>query len=1227
MYSLLRDKASRPESGPLSLAEIEERFDGNICRCTGYRPIMTAFHTFADEESPDSHEINGLPPFKFDKYDVSKEPAPPAELAALYANPKPLRIEGSDGTLWYRPTTLAEVQSVKEAHPQVKIVNGFTSQGVYGIDNETTVFVDVSKVPQLAAGAAAAADSLVVPASTTITELIRSLESNAKSSASFPEMVLHFQKVASWQVRNIGSVVGNLMMCRSYQFMSDLATVLMGAGATVRYTILATGKSFETPLNAFLRSEGDASVADNELIVTAIVIPYLKADEQFRSYRQAMRSNNAHAYVNAAFRVAVNDGVISSASFVFGCIDNAPVSATTAEKLAVGSKIDDKEQINKCLEALGEIALKPEPEYVTTRRTEGLDSFRRGLMSSFLFKFFCAIQTEGPAHLASTAVPYERTVSTGTQIFKTELPDDHPGKVPMSKTDAGEQAAGQVKYSGDLQFHQLLHAAFAQGTQAPAVVTSIDASEALAMPGVVDFVTAADIPGLNSASPFAPPEEVLMPVPFTGPAEGASEEDIAAAKKMATLLFVGQPVGMVVARSRREAEAASKKIKVTYADGGKGIYTIDEAIAAGKVEENALQADKGDIEKAFAKPGLKIFEGDFTFGGQSHFAMEKHTTTAVPDEQGRMIMYTATQGADMVRGFASAVLGRPSHKVEVNVKRLGGAFGAKFTKNIWTAMATAVCANKLNAPVVCQNSIEVDMTMGGNSRHPFKLHYKAAIDPSNNKVAAFELDAYQDKGCASDFSGFVGNEIISHSESLYSFEAIKVRVHMVNTNTSSNTAVRAPGIAQAVAIGEAMMDHMAAEIQADPEEFRKANFLSESESTMNGTPLAVTGYTMPLIWDELSKSSELAARKAAVAEFNKQNRWVKRGIAMTPSRYSLGPGLNAGVTCLINVHGSDMGGPTVEVHHGGHEMGQGLNTKVQQMVALKLKIPLESVHVHATSTAVSPNISITGGSVGSETTVAAAAKACDTLLARVQPVKEMIVKENAEAAKKDGKPEPTDEPTFAEVAAKAVGGLMNGLKVNLQVSENWSPKEGHLPNQVAHETEQSPLPQGAYLAFGAGVSEVEVDILTGDLRVLRSDILYDCGHSLNPLLDIGQAEGAFVMGQGFYTGEEIHYAPDGECITKGTWEYKPTLATNMPRDFRIEFLKDSPYAAGVMRAKAVGEPPLVFAYSIFAAVKQAISASRVERGLSSTVIMDVPATCERIFAAAQVESKDLVESM
>jgi xanthine dehydrogenase/oxidase len=370
-----------------------------------------------------------------------------------------------------------------------------------------------NQVPEVIKATAPAAGALTLPATTTITELIRTLEANSASSASFAEMVAHFKKVASWQVRNVGSITGNLMMARGQHFMSDLATVLMGAGASIRFTVFSSGASFETSLSEFLTKSGSAATADSDLLVTAVVVPFLGANEVFRSYRQAKRANNAHAIVNAALRVSVDAGVITAASFAFGCIDTTAVFASAAEKAIVGKKVGDQSAVAAALDALTGLKVLPEKEYITIRDLDGMTEYRRGLMTSFLYKFFVALVADAaPAITKSAGVAYVRPATTGTQMFKTVLPDDHPGKKPTPKQDVNEQACGNVKYVDDMDGgRDMLYGAIVMGTEAPALVIGLDASAALAMPGVVDFVTAVDIPGFNCASPFGPGEELLFP--------------------------------------------------------------------------------------------------------------------------------------------------------------------------------------------------------------------------------------------------------------------------------------------------------------------------------------------------------------------------------------------------------------------------------------------------------------------------------------------------------------------------------------------------------------------------------------------------------------------------------------------------------------------------------------------------------------------------------------------
>eukprot|EP00041_Stephanoeca_diplocostata_P035109 m.1226721 g.1226721 ORF g.1226721 m.1226721 type:complete len:1408 (-) comp24639_c0_seq1:828-5051(-) len=1229
MYSLLRDKSARPESGALTLTEIEERFDGNLCRCTGYRPILTAFHTFAGEEGRAHHDIEGLPQFEFGEYDPATEPAPPAPPANAGT---PLRFEGKDGSMWYRPVNMAQLKEVVGRFPDAKLVVGHTSTGVYGADSTTRVFVHLGALAEVVSDVTVGDSALTVPAGTTITELKRALEANGAKSPSFAHMVSHIECVANWNVRNVGTVAGNIMMARTQGFQSDLATILMGANATVYYTTLQTGDSVEEDFGTFLTGTATG------ILVTGFKIPFLAPNEQYRSYRQALRSNNAHALVNAAFRASVNEeGVVSEAALVFGCIGRSAIRATAAEKALVGKKVSSQDTLNAVIAALAEVDVHSDAQYISVRQPEGKDAYRRTLMSTFVYKFLVALQGDSAnSTVALTAQPSVAVPSSGKQVYGTVLPEDHPGRAPMPKLESADNASGESRFCDDFRPAGALYAAFALSTEAPALITGLDTSEVMNMPGVVDFVTASDIPGMNTSSPFAPGEELLLPTVYTEPKEGTSEEGIKVARHASTVLFVGQPVGIVVARSRREAEAAAKLVKVTYnGDGINAKYTIADALRLNETDGDPVVNAKGDVEAAFNSSDMTVVEGHLDIGGQCHFAMEKHTTTAVPDEQGVMKLFAATQAPDMVRGMVSAVLAKSGERVHVVHRRSGGGFGSKFSKNIWVAAGAAVCANKLHVPVKMQNNIQVDMLMGGNCRNPFRVDYKAAVDQSG-KLRAIDVVTVQDKGCAEDFSMFVGMEIVNNCDNLYKVDNYRVSLTLVKTHTPSNTAVRAPGLAQSVGICETMMDHLAMATNVDPTDFREKNLLSENDETKHipaPWPMAPMNYTVPRIWAELKASSNFDARLKEIKEFNSNNTWNKKGICMIPMRYTHLPVINAGITVHISVH-ADPGGATVDVHHGGSEIGQGIHTKVARSVAVTLGVPVEKVFVHGNQSSVVPQ-GLVGGSVASETTCAAAIKACRALKARLEPVKELIKKEREDAAKAkaaagdeaSGSDEVVavdGEPTFNELAAKAAGGLMEGLKVNLTASANWAPKEMHVPGgEGISEFEDSPVPMGSYMTFGAAVSEVSVDVLTGQVTPTRTDILYDCGNSLNPLIDIGQAEGAFIMGQGFYLHEDVIYTKDGKLMTPDTWEYKPPLATNIPRDLRVEFLKDSPFELGMLGSKAIGEPPLLMAYSQFGAVRMAVGASRVERGKQAFVGIDFPATPDRVRDGAEVSPEDL----
>ena len=406
---------------------------------------------------------------------------------------------------------------------------------------------------------------------------------------------------------------------------------------------------------------------------------------------------------------------------------------------------------------------------------------------------------------------------------------------------------------------------------------------------------------------------------------------------------------------------------------------------------------------------------------------------------------------------------------------------------------------------------------------------------------------------------------------------------------------------------ETILDDLSAELDIDKELLRLKNMMTADQCTPNvkgeGAPIA--DYNMPRIWSELEENSEIMDRKAKVDEFNSTNRWKKRGIAMSPLRYGFGHGHVAGSNVTINVHASD---GSVEVFHTGHEMGQGLTTKIALTISMGLNIPMELIYVHGTNTSVIPNDTVSGGSTTSEAVCRAADLACEELLKRLEPFKTKPDKDAKEDKEEQSK-EDKDKAEWTAMCAKAWAG--GGGSESLSVNKKYSTKDSKINVE-------------GYFGLGAAVTEVEVDILTGQVSVLRADLLYDCGHSLSPLIDIGQAEGAYVMGLGFFLQEETMYSDTGELVSDGTWEYKPPLYNDIPEEMNIELLKDSPYPRGVRSSKAVGEPPLLLAVTALGATRAAIRASRRERGRNEPFTLNIPCTIDRVQQAADVTKDEMV---
>jgi xanthine dehydrogenase small subunit len=1040
MYGLLREKAGEP----CTIDEIEERFDGTICRCTGYRSILSACHTFAAEglagDARDS--VAGEAERSFTEYDASAEPATPAAVAAP---PTAFQIEG-----WHRAISLADIDAIQAANgggaKQVQMVCGGTSTGVYpDMHDETDIFVDISAVKELS-GVAMTESGLVVGSTTTLSQLLAALLANSAVSASYGKLATHIKKVANWQVRNVGSWAGNLVMAKTKGFSSDIATIFMGAGATVKvrgWNFDGSAVTRDLDIHSFLH-ESDSMGGS---LILSMAVPILAEGEVFATYRSAQRPNNAHAFVNASFRAKVcASGTVSDAVLAFGVVQKKAVFATAAQEALSGASLDVA-GLAAVLAALEQLEIEPETQYHSVNQPAGKDAYRRNLTSSFVFKFFLELLAsagkEVPAGLATagSVLIDERGVSTGKRTFETVLPADHPGKNPRPKVEAKEQvrvcrvcarapvrhraplslplyyfcqylyavhaeptclrtdqASGQTLYHNDIKLGGQVFAALVPSTRAPAKIVAIDWDAALAMPGVLEYVDATDAPGAAGS--------------FAGVAQGG--EPLFAAVGSETL-FVGHPVGAVIAKSRREAEAAVKAVVVTYAEpASPGLYSIEEAVAAGSFftipgEINADTADKhwapgekircvpagSDVDKSLADAaanGGTVVEGQLSIGGQSHFCMEKHTCVVAPDEQDRMVIYASTQLPDHTRALAALNLGLSIDKVQVIVKRLGGAYGGKLDKSFWTTLACTACAKKMRRPVHIQSDIRTDMMIMGTARHPCLVTYKAALD-KDGQIAAFDVKTTINGGRCSGFSGFCAGEIHNCIDSVYNIGALRHETTVVLTNTATNGAVRGPGLVQAITITETIIEHLAAAAGMDAQEIRSKNICASADLTaeMHGGP--IKQYNMPDIWGKLVGSSAMVARQAAVNKFNAANTWKKRGISMVPMKYNHAWLFALGANVQVSIQATDVHlgqGPSVKVHQPCIEMGQGLTTKVQQMVSTCFSMPFDKIFVAATNTDVVPNggTGVTGGSVASEAVCEATRLACVELLQRMGHTKE-----------------------------------------------------------------------------------------------------------------------------------------------------------------------------------------------------------------------------------------------
>ncbi|EEX16945.1 xanthine dehydrogenase, molybdopterin binding subunit [Citreicella sp. SE45] len=806
---------------------------------------------------------------------------------------------------------------------------------------------------------------------------------------------------------------------------------------------------------------------------------------------------------------------------------------------------------------------------------------------------------------------------------------------PLPHDAAPLHVTGRARYIDDIPVPPgCLHLAFGLSEIAAGRISEIDLSEVRRAPGVVRVWEAKDLPSDCDCSPSLGDEPMLSG---------------------ATVHYVGQPVFLVAATSHLAARKAVRKAVIRYQERDP-VFTVDEAMAAdARFEEGPRIWEKGDAARAM-ETAPHVVTGTLEMGGQEHFYLEGQAALVFPQENGDLLVHSSTQHPTEIQHKVAHALHKPMHAVRVETRRMGGGFGGKESQGNALAVACAVAADATGRPAKMRYDRDDDMTITGK-RHDFRITYEAGFDETG-RLLAVDFVHYTRCGWAQDLSLPVADRAMLHSDNAYDVPSLRVESHRLRTNTQSATAYRGFGGPQGMLGIERVLDHVAHALGRDPLEVRRVNYYAdrtgngpaegpdgglsaprapaarppedisghwkgaaaEEDLTSRGAEGAVvsgdppvapagvqsTHYGQPVedfilgaLTDRLAESCDYAARREAVAAWNAETPLLKRGLALTPVKFGISFTLThlnqAGALVHVYQDGS------VALNHGGTEMGQGLFQKVAQVAAARFGIPLERVRITATDTAKVPNTSATAASSGSDLNGMAVQAACDTLRGRMaEHLAGLYQAKPSEVVFADGAVQVGDERLSFEDAAK----LCYEGRVSLSATGFYkTPK-------VDWDRIRGQGRPFFYFAYGAACTEVVLDTLTGEYRILRTDILHDCGASLNPALDIGQIEGGYVQGAGWLTTEELVWDDKGRLRTHAPSTYKIPACSDRPEVFNVALWDGRNAEETIYRSKAVGEPPFMLGISAFLALSDAVAACG-----EAYPELDAPATPERLLMA------------
>ncbi|MDP2434453.1 MAG: molybdopterin-dependent oxidoreductase [archaeon] len=1185
MYSHLQVHQRQRPGQPVAPEELYHCLDGNLCRCTGYRPIADAVREIAASVS--AHGI----------------PAPAVAVAPeeLRAVPCPVELRSPRGS-WYHPSDVADLLRYLRGHPGARLVSGASEvcieNRIAGRHDPVKIGVqDLTELRRFGWQTASpvpgdARQGATIGPNLPLSDLLHLLEEGVaqirqqRKTPTGPTftaaeaMVDNLVWFSGNSIRNVATLGGNIMTASP---ISDINPILVAAGALLQLSSLGDDNAVHSrwvPAGSFFGPKYRQVAAAPGEMLTSIWVPHQSPDELVMAFKQARRREDDIAIVNACIAVKLDpsssSGRVSDCSLAFGGMGPSVVQASAVAAVAIkGKDLKLPGTLDALLDALaGALAL---PHDVPG----GMPAYRTTVALGFAKIFWLRFMAQHHPALLSEAERYDLAqhdadeIPSGRQNYDSRhvLPNRAAG-TSIPHASSVRQVTGEATYTDDLpRTANELQGAVVLSKVASGKILSIDTSEAEKVPGFRGFISRQHVSGDNKIGDIVHDEDLFVDTEITTHA---------------------QIIGIVVCDDERDARKAASLIKITYSEPPtQPLYTIQEAIAAGSFIPDAFvphhqisNSEEAELQALLQRAPHRI-RSEVSSGPQEHFYFEPNATLAVPSDA-ELAIYCSSQNLNKTQMTLSSVLGMPAHRIKCSVKRIGGGFGGKETDSIKFSAAAAVAAMTLQRPVRIVLPRDVDFETTGK-RHAFHSTYDVGFD-AEGLIQAADFALYNNGGNWTDLSFPVLDRALFHCDNTYHFPKIRATGRVCRTNTISNTAFRGFGGPQGMVVAEEVIDHIAAVVNKTPEQIRELNmYASPSSRTHFGQEL---GIDIPRLWHEAKRSFGFDQQRAEVDAFNARHTYRKQGLSLLPTKFGLAftaTFLNQG-SALVHVYTDG----SVLISHGGIEMGQGLHTKCQAIAADALGIDPSRVYISESSTATIPNASPSAASMSSDIYCMAIEIACKQLFERLQPYKNSNAPNWLVGASK--------KAYFDRVSLSAQGYYkvpVQGYNMNTGTGTPFS-----------------------YFTSGVALSRVELDTLTGDHHVIRSDVLMDVGNAINPLIDIGQIEGAFVQGQGWSTIEELLWAdcdhawasprdakhPSGRIITRGPGAYKIPSMDDIPKTFNIALLTDSANPRAVYSSRGIGEPPLFLGASVYYALRDALKAATGTAHCRA----DIPLTADKI---------------